>query len=257
MKKILVPVIALFLILVPIHSLKAETNQVCSSQGTRLVLRSDLCRSRSTSVKHQFPTIRIPRWDNADQKSVRVIYNSRGKTLTRVPSQTVPVPKQPTFQPSPVPAKPAPVSTQPLAPTPAPEPTPAPAQEPANFSAMQKEMLGYINAERASANLPSLTLDQKLCQGAYLKSRDMAVNGYFSHTSPTYGSPFEMMKSQGITYRTAGENIAKNTSVKGAHNAFMNSAGHKANILNPGFGKLGLGFYQEGQYLYVTQWFTN
>lgn len=118
-------------------------------------------------------------------------------------------------------------------------------------------MLGYINAERASANLPSLTLDQKLCQGAYLKSRDMAVNGYFSHTSLTYGSPFEMMKSQGITYRTAGENIAKNTSVKGAHNAFMNSAGHKANILNPGFGKLGLGFYQEGQYLYVTQWFTN
>jgi uncharacterized YkwD family protein len=122
---------------------------------------------------------------------------------------------------------------------------------------MQKEMLGYINAERAAVNVAPLTLDQKLCQGAYLKSRDMAVNGYFSHTSPTYGSPFDMMKSQGITYRTAGENIAKNTSVKGAHTAFMNSPGHKANILNQGFGKIGLGFYQEGQYLYVTQWFTD
>jgi len=89
------------------------------------------------------------------------------------------------------------------------------------------------------------------------KSRDMAVNGYFSHTSPTYGSPFDMMTSQGITYRMAGENIAKNISVKGAHTAFMNSPGHKANILNQGFGKVGLGFYQEGQYLYVTQWFIN
>ena len=118
-------------------------------------------------------------------------------------------------------------------------------------------MLGYINAERASANLAPLTLDKDLCQGAHLKSRDMAVNNYFSHNSPTYGSPFEMMQSLGINYRTAGENIAKNTSVKGAHTAFMNSSGHRANILNQNFRKIGLGFYQEGQYLYVTQWFTN
>lgn len=74
---------------------------------------------------------------------------------------------------------------------------------------------------------------------------------------PTYGSPFDMMKSLGITYRAAGENIAKNTSVLGAHNAFMNSPGHKANILGSQYGKAGFGFYQEGQYLYVTEWFTN
>lgn len=127
----------------------------------------------------------------------------------------------------------------------------------ADSSTMQQEMLGYINTERAKANAPALVLDQKLSDGAAIKSKDMAQNNYFSHTSPTYGSPFDMMKSLGITYRTAGENIAKHTSVKGAHDAFMNSPGHKANILNTGFKKLGLGFYVSGDYIYVTQWFNN
>ncbi|HNX29656.1 MAG TPA: CAP domain-containing protein [Syntrophomonadaceae bacterium] len=125
------------------------------------------------------------------------------------------------------------------------------------FNAMQLEMLSYINAARSTAGVSSLTLDQALCDGATLKSKDMAVNGYFSHTSPVYGTPFAMMKSLSITYRSAGENIAMNTSVKGAHDAFMNSSGHKANILNSSFKKVGLGFYQKGSYLYVTQWFTD
>lgn len=124
-------------------------------------------------------------------------------------------------------------------------------------SAPQQEMLGYINTARAQANLSPLTLDSRLCNGAYLKSQDMAVNGYFSHISPTYGSPFDMMKNLGITYRTAAENIARNSSVLAAHNAFMNSSGHRANILNPAFTKIGLGFYQNGSDLFVTQWFTN
>lgn len=127
----------------------------------------------------------------------------------------------------------------------------------ANSISMQQEMLGYINTERDKANVPALKLDAKLSEGAYIKSKDMAQNNYFSHTSPTYGSPFDLMKSLGITYRTAGENIAKHTSVKGAHDAFMNSPGHRANILNTSFKNIGLGFYISGNYLYVTQWFTN
>ena len=261
MKKILVPVLALFLLLVPIHNLSAGTNQACHSQVTRLVFKSDRCRFISTSIKNCSPIIGIQRWTTTQLKTVKVhIYNNREGTWTQGPAKTITVPIQKTPQliPAPTP-KPVPVPAPTPVPVPKPEPKPAPApsQETADFSAMQKEMLGYINAERASANVTPLTLDQKLCQGAYLKSRDMAVNGYFSHTSPTYGSPFDMMTSQGITYRMAGENIAKNISVKGAHTAFMNSPGHKANILNQGFGKVGLGFYQEGQYLYVTQWFTN
>jgi len=125
------------------------------------------------------------------------------------------------------------------------------------FSDMQKEMLNYINAARAKVNAAPLTLDAKLCEGAYLKSKDMAEKNYFDHNSPTYGTPFEMMKKLGISFKSAGENIAKNISVKGAHEAFMNSSGHRANILSTQYTKVGLGFYQKGQYLYVTQWFTN
>lgn len=167
-----------------------------------------------------------------------------------------PTPEKPAPNPQPKPETPAPLPSP--KPTPVPEPEPIPVPAPAkDFSAMQTEMLGYINTARADNNLAPLTLDTALCNGAYLKSKDMAENNYFSHTSPTYGSPFAMMKSLGVTYRAAAENIAKNTSVKGAHNAFMNSTGHRQNILGSGYHKVGLGFYQEGNYLYVTQWFTN
>lgn len=167
-----------------------------------------------------------------------------------------PTPEKPAPNPQPKPETPAPLPSP--KPTPVPEPEPLPVPAPAkDFSAMQTEMLGYINTARADNNLAPLTLDTALCNGAYLKSKDMAENNYFSHTSPTYGSPFAMMKSLGVTYRAAAENIAKNTSVKGAHNAFMNSTGHRQNILGSGYHKVGLGLYQEGNYLYVTQWFTN
>lgn len=135
--------------------------------------------------------------------------------------------------------------------------TPVAIQTMAPSSGAAQEMLGYINAAREKNRLTPLILSNSLCQGAYLKSKDMAVNSYFSHDSPTYGDPFAMMKAQGISYRTAAENIAKNFSVLGSHDAFMNSSGHRANILNPSFHKLGLGFYQKDNYLYVTQWFTD
>ncbi|MEQ8236029.1 MAG: CAP domain-containing protein [Syntrophomonadaceae bacterium] len=159
---------------------------------------------------------------------------------------------------------PAPVQTETArtAPSPAPAPVKAPEAYPplsenTSASSQQKEMLGYINTARAKANLAPLKLDGDLNQCAYMKSKDMAVNGYFSHYSPTYGSPFEMMTAMGIGYRTAGENIAKNFSVKGAFDAFMNSDGHRANILNGDFRKVGLGFYRDSNYLFVTQVFTD
>jgi uncharacterized YkwD family protein len=152
----------------------------------------------------------------------------------------------------------APVAGTTPAPTPSPSPSPQPAPTPAaNSAAMQTEMLGYINAERAKENLAPLVLDKALSDGAYLKSKDMDQNGYFDHNSPTYGSPFDMMKSLGITYHYAGENIAKHTSVKGAHDAFMNSPGHRANIMKAEYTKIGLGFVQDGPYIYITQWFTD
>ena len=119
-----------------------------------------------------------------------------------------------------------------------------------------EEVLDLCNAERAKLGLRALVLDDNLCIGAQMKSEDMASKGYFSHTSPIYGSPFDMMKSRGITYRRAGENIAKGYKTpEEVVTGWMNSEGHRANILNSDFGKLGVGYVSEGNYW--TQWFTD
>ena len=116
-------------------------------------------------------------------------------------------------------------------------------------------MLGYINEARAQAGLHALKLDAKLCEGATLKSQDMAANNYFSHQSPTYGSPFEMMRSLGISYRYAGENIAKTGDVNMAHTLFMNSSGLRVNVLHSGYTHIGVGIVKRGTSYYVTQIF--
>ncbi|MFA5246207.1 MAG: CAP domain-containing protein, partial [Pedobacter sp.] len=80
---------------------------------------------------------------------------------------------------------------------------------------------------------------------------------YFSHTSPTYGSPFDMIKAEGVSYRYAGENIAGNSTASRAMTAWMQSEGHRANILNPNFTHIGLGVaYQASPYNIYVQEFT-
>ena len=77
----------------------------------------------------------------------------------------------------------------------------------------------------------------------------MQTNNYFSHTSPTYGSPFDMIKNFGISYQKAGENIAKGQKTPSAVvNAWMNSPGHRANILDPSYTKIGVGYEKNGHY---------
>jgi len=107
-------------------------------------------------------------------------------------------------------------------------------------------MLDLVNAARQQAGLQPLAADPELVKIARLKSRDMIENNYFSHESPVYGSPFDMMKQFGISYRTAGENIACNQSVQAAHEALMNSPGHRANILNASFTHIGIGIVDGG-----------
>jgi uncharacterized YkwD family protein len=125
------------------------------------------------------------------------------------------------------------------------------------LTAAEQQMLNLVNTERAKAGLQPLKADPQLTKTARLKSQDMAQNNYFSHQSPTYGSPFDMMKQFGITYRTAGENIAGNQSVAAAHTALMNSSGHRANILNANFNYVGIGIVNGGQYgMMFTQQFV-
>ena len=116
-------------------------------------------------------------------------------------------------------------------------------------TAYETEVVRIVNQRRAEHGLKPLTQDWQLSRVARYKSQDMKDLGYFSHTSPTYGSPFQMMKSFGISYRTAGENIAKGyASPEAVVNAWMNSPGHRANILNSTYTHIGVGFVSSGNY---------
>jgi len=129
-------------------------------------------------------------------------------------------------------------------------------ETPTNSSvqAIEVEIVKLVNQERAKRGLSALKLNEKLSDVARLKSKDMSEKKYFSHTSPTYGSPFDMMKKFGISYRTAGENIAQGyTTAQAVVNAWMNSEGHRANILNANFKEIGVGYYANGNYF--TQMF--
>ncbi|WMJ23376.1 CAP domain-containing protein [Paludicola sp. MB14-C6] len=125
---------------------------------------------------------------------------------------------------------------------PAPPPPPKLPITSSDFSQFQTRVLDLVNQERAKAGLNPLTLNAKLSSVATKKSQDMADLNYFDHTSPTYGSPFDMMKQFGVSYQTAGENIAKGqTSPEQVMDGWMNSPGHRANILNASFTQLGVG----------------
>ncbi|MCJ8224701.1 hypothetical protein DI291_08170 [Bacillus paralicheniformis] len=118
-----------------------------------------------------------------------------------------------------------------------------------SVSAYEKEVVELTNAERKKQGLKPLTLDEKLSKVARTKSQDMKDNNYFDHNSPTYGSPFDMMKKFGITYRTAGENIAKGQKTpQEVVKAWMNSEGHRKNIMNPNFTHIGVGYVKDGNY---------
>jgi uncharacterized YkwD family protein len=154
------------------------------------------------------------------------------------PNQTV-QPQQPSQQEA---AKP--VQQQPATATP-----PNTTQTSSALSAYEQKVVDLTNQERAKNGLPALKVDLTLSKMAHEKSRDMSANGYFSHTSPTYGSPFDMMKKYGITYRYAGENIAMGqTTPDEVVKAWMNSEGHRKNILSPNYNYIGVGYVSQGNY---------
>ena len=152
----------------------------------------------------------------------------------------------PTVQPT------APATDAPTPPTEAPAqpPTEAPApQQSQALNAYELEVVRLINEIRAQYGLSELKVNTELSRVARIKSQDMHDKGYFSHNSPTYGSPFDMMKQFGIKYRTAGENIAMGyRNPQSVVNGWMNSPGHRANILNGSFREIGMGYIASGNY---------
>lgn len=123
-------------------------------------------------------------------------------------------------------------------------------------STQAEAVLKLVNQERSKQGLKSLTLSTKLTSIATTKTKDMAVNKYFSHTSPTYGDPFTMLQSFGVSYHAAGENIAKGqATAQQVMDAWMRSSGHRANILNQNYTQIGVGYYNQNGVPLWTQLF--
>lgn len=115
--------------------------------------------------------------------------------------------------------------------------------------AYEREVIRLVNAERAQRGLVPLTENWELSRVARWKSQDMKDARYFSHTSPTYGTPFQMIRAFGLSYRSAGENIAMGYATPAAVvEGWMNSAGHRANILNASYTQIGVGYVASGHY---------
>jgi len=148
-------------------------------------------------------------------------------------------------------ATPAPIprpSNPPPAPVPGEDTLPVSENSHTFLAADERAMLELVNAARRAAGLAPLLSDPDLTRLARMKARDMVDRQYFSHYSPTYGFPFDMMRTYGVTYRYAGENIAGAPTVARAHAALMQSPGHRANILSNNYTKVGIGIVDGGPY---------
>lgn len=165
---------------------------------------------------------------------------------------TAPVPAPAPAAPAPAAPKtttPAPTAPKTTTPAPAAPKQAAPAPTTGDVSSYVKQVIDLTNAQRSKNGLPALKADAQLSGVAQKKSVDMQQNNYFSHTSPTYGSPFDMMRDFGVTYKSAGENIAQGQRTpQEVVNAWMNSEGHRRNILSTSFTHIGVGYEKSGNH---------
>ena len=177
----------------------------------------------------------------------------RGSDCAEESTEDVPA-AEPTTSAQSQPAAPVqqPTERAAVTPTEALKPDESTAAQPQNsyqLNSNEKEVVDLINDIRRQNGLSELTVDPELSRVARVKSQDMRDKGYFSHTSPTYGSPFDMMTSFGIKYRAAGENIAMGyRTAQSVVDGWMNSPGHRSNILNARFTRIGMGYIADGNY---------
>ena len=123
---------------------------------------------------------------------------------------------------------------------------------------LEKRMLDLVNQERAAAGLRPLAADPEMTEVARRHSADMFARGYFAHDTPEGLTPFDRMRQSDVEFLTAGENLALAPTLQVAHTGLMNSPGHRANILRPQFGRVGIGIMDGGMRgLMVSQEFRN
>ncbi|MFJ9339133.1 CAP domain-containing protein [Streptomyces sp. NPDC101733] len=154
-----------------------------------------------------------------------------------------PQPAQPQSE-QPRPARPQPVAPQPVEPT-----APTASQDTQAPTGPQAEVLALVNQERAAVGCPALTVNAKLTKAAQDHSADMAAHGNMSHTGSDGSDPGQRVTRAGYEWRTYGENVAYGypTAAK-VMEGWMNSPGHKRNILDCSFKEIGIGLAQPGQY---------
>ena len=127
----------------------------------------------------------------------------------------------------------------------------------ASLSVQEQTAGNLLNSDRARYGLAPLVIDPELCRIARIKSQDMRDNQYFAHTSPTYGDVRSMLRRFGYAYTAAGENIAHHATVEKAQAAFLSSPGHRRNIMNSAYTRVGLGVAVDAKgYVYLTQIFV-
>ncbi|MBS3976801.1 MAG: hypothetical protein KGZ75_08795 [Syntrophomonadaceae bacterium] len=147
-------------------------------------------------------------------------------------------------------------------PAPSPSPVPAPTQPPAAgtgivLTAQEARMVEMVNQERANRGLPPFKVNLTLTKLARMKSQDLLDNNYFAHYSPTYGSAYDMMRREGIRFRYAAENLARHSSLSGAHYSLMASSGHRSKILGKNYSEIGIGIVRTPRGgVIVTQMFV-
>ncbi|MEA4900692.1 CAP domain-containing protein [Desulfitobacterium sp.] len=253
-------------IAVPAQAAIYAANNYSSSSGYSIPLRSYVYTSptqaaastptNTTTNTGANTTITPPVASQATPSAGSSVISLKPYFLSYPTTNTTPSTPAPAPAPSPTPGTPVPA--------PAPAPTPAPTTPTSSktipaatsISTQEQQMIDEINKERANVGLAPLKVDLRLVGVAQVKANDMKTNGYFSHTSPTYGSPYDMMKMAGIQYYSAGENIARNISVDAAMAAFMSSSGHKANILNANYTHVGVGIVYSSSGTYFVQEFA-
>lgn len=224
-------------------------NKLWMAGGLTAVLAAALILPNGASAQsYGTYTVNVKNTTNWKTYFYTIPWNEFYKQPSSEPQNAQPAnPVQPAQPVKPVqPAQPA-QPAKPIEQTPSVKPTqPAQTQNGTTVDKSQfaTQVITLVNQERAKQGLKPLSGDAALNKMALAKAQDMSQGNYFSHTSPTYGSPFNMMKQFGISYRYAGENIAMGQKTPAeVVNAWMNSEGHRVNILSPNFTLIGVGYY--------------
>ncbi|MDF3002922.1 MAG: serine protease [Bacillota bacterium] len=242
----------LIAVAVPGQAFAADQNcslsQNITSNTNISKIYSQLTQDTISKLKTNYSQLASGKLDSAQLQN---LLKQCGKNVTvTTPGKTTPsaTPTTPTTTPT----KPAtPDTTTPTKPTTPDTTTPTkPADTDSNTNTdnaaignYEQQVVDLVNKERAAAGLSALKVNTKLASVAETKAEDLRDKNYFSHTSPTYGSPFDMMKQFGITYTAAGENIAKGQkNPSSVMDGWMNSEGHRANILNSSYTEIGVGY---------------